>query len=224
MAITFPKTWVSGEELKAADTLNNLDAMKKKAQKLSSADIVSNTPWFNTHHIMQPSYNAVTNIVDAVSGVYGGRNNGGGFLNMSYVTRWMSQRSGSSTNAQKVFVPLSCIELNLTAPCSIFFQWHMNIMTAKDGDGVDGSTHFFAYSRSGTIPDSFAHKFPEQLNASNNDTTLDGSHQSNGFNFISAVGSTGTENLNYGIGLQARSNAGRCVQIAWSVSVECFYM
>ena len=33
MAITFPKTWVSGEELKAADTLNNLDAMKKKSTK-----------------------------------------------------------------------------------------------------------------------------------------------------------------------------------------------
>ena len=223
MAITFPKTWSTGDVLTASDTKSNLDAMRNKAQQLEAADVTTGSSWLNTHHLMQSSYNPLTNITTAVSGVYGGRNNNGSFHQMSYVTRWMSSRTATATSPQKVFVPLTCIQVDLTAPCTLFIQWYMNHLSPKDGDGVSGTTHFFAYTRSGSL-DGFAHKMPEQLNGSTNSAFLDGSQQTNGSVLINAVGSTGTTNLNYGIGIKAKSSAGKCVQIAWSVSIECFYM
>ena len=75
MSISFPKTWSSGEVLTASDMKGNLDAMKNKAQKLSSGDVVPPTAaWMTTAHIMQGRYDSVTNITNNVSGVFGGRN------------------------------------------------------------------------------------------------------------------------------------------------------
>ena len=230
MAISFPKTWSSGETLTASDTKNNLDAMRDKAQQLSAADVNTASAWIGTHHIMSPSYNPTTNVTTAVSGVYGGRTNGGAFQNMSYVTRWMSDRTGAGSNSTYVNVPLSCIQIDLTAPCTLFIQWYMNHMSPKDGNSIIGTTHLFAYTRSGVSVNGFAHKVPEQPyqypgpTANTNSPWLDGVYQTNGFNMIRTVGSTGTTNLNYGIGIQAKSSAGQCQQIAWSVSIECFYM
>ena len=222
MAITFPKTWSSGEVLTASDMKNNLDAMRDKSQQLAAADVTTGSAWMNTHHVMQPSYNPVNNVTTAVSGVFGGKSNGGWFQNQSYVTRWMSQRA-TANDAQHVFVPLTCIEIDLTAPCTVFMQWYMNHVTPTDGNGTSGTTHFFAYTRDST-PDSFAHKVPEQLNGSTNSAFLDGLHITNGCNLINAVGGTGTTNLRYGIGVKAQTSAGKCHQMAWSVSIEVFYM
>ena len=36
--------------------------------------------------------------------------------------------------------------------------------------------------------------------------------------------SSGSEKLNYGIGLNAWSSAGKCQQVAWGISIEVFYM
>ena len=222
MAITFPKTWSSGEVVDAVDMRGNLDAMRDKAQKLAAADVTTGSAWVKTSHLMQPSYNPVTNVSTAVSGVYGGRTNGGWFQNQSYVTRWMSKRA-TANDAQHVFVPLTCIEVDLTAPCTLFMQWYMNHVSPTDGDGTSGTTHFFAYTRDATL-NSFAHKVPEQLNGSANSAFLDGLNITNGTVLINHVGSTGTANLRYGIGLKAQTSAGKCHQTAWSVSLEVFYM
>jgi len=224
MAITFPKTWSNGETLTASDTKNNLDAMRDKAQKLVAGDVNTASAWINTHHIMQPSYNSVTNVSSAVSGVFGGQNNGSSFHNMSYVTRWMSSRTSTPTTPQVIFVPLTCVQVDLTAPCTLFIQWYMNHLSPDDADGLTGQTQFFAYHRSGSIQDGFSHKVPAKPNGSGNSAFLEGCYQTNGSLIVNAVGSTGTSNLNYGIGVKAKSTVGRCVQIAWSVSIECFYM
>jgi hypothetical protein len=223
VAITFPKTWSSGEVLTASDMKNNLDAMRDKAQQLAAADVTTASAWMNTHHVMEPSYNPVNNVTTAVTGAYGGKSNGGFFQNQSYVTRWMSTPAVGTTNAQHVFVPLTCIEVDLTAPCTLFIQWYMNHISPTDGNGTSGTTHFFAYTRDSSI-DGFAHKVPEQLNGSGNSAFLDGLSTTNGFQLINAVGSTGTTNLRYGIGVKAQTTAGKCHQMAWSVSIEVFYM
>ena len=78
------ETWSTGETLKSADALGNLDAMKNEAQKLDTANVETANPWITTAHIMQPRYDITTNITNNVSGVFGGRNNGGTWQNTSY--------------------------------------------------------------------------------------------------------------------------------------------
>jgi hypothetical protein len=219
MAITFPKTWSSGETLTASDTKNNLDAMRDKAQKLVAADINTSSAWITTAHIMDGRYDSVTNITNNVSGVFGGRNNGGTFQNTSYITRWMSPAAYSGTGQTKI-VPMTCIQLDIVRPATVFFQWWVNHQSPKDGDGTDGQTQFFCYENTLTTVSSVKHFVPEQLAASTANMLIDGSFLTNGHNLFDV--STGT--LNYGIGLSGFSTAGKCQQIAWGVAIECFYM
>ena len=223
MSISFPKTWSSGETLTASDTKNNLDAMRDKAQKMVAADVNTSSAWINTSHIMQGRYDAVTNITNNVSGVFGGRNNGGTWQNTSYVTRWMMPTTFNANATQ--FVPLSCIQLDITHPQTIFFQWWMNHQSPRDGDGTDGETRFYAYKNNITTV-GMNHRVPEQLvhsfSGSNNDTPvlLDGTFITNGHILFESA----DEILNFGIGLAAWSSAGKCQQVAWGISIECFYM
>ena len=143
MAITFPKTWSTGETLTASDTKDNLDAMRDKAQKLSAADINTSSAWITTAHIMQGRYNSVTNITSNVSGVFGGKNNGGTFQNTSYITRWMSPAAYSGTSQTKI-VPMTCIQIDIVRPATLLFQWWINHQSPKDGDGTD--TRYFKTS------------------------------------------------------------------------------
>tara|TARA_Y100001938_G_C8085206_1_gene431513 strand:- start:1714 stop:2382 length:669 start_codon:yes stop_codon:yes gene_type:complete len=222
MPITFPKTWSTGEALKSADTLGNLDAMKNEAQKLDTANVEKANPWITTAHIMQPRYDVTTNITNNVSGVFGGRNNGGTWQNTSYVTRWMMPASFSSDAVQ--FVPLTCLQIDITRPHTIFFQWWINHQSPRDGDGTDGSTHFFAYKGSPLVPTGMNHRVPEQIthgfSPANSPVLLDGTFNTNGHLFIEGDAIV----LNYGIGLSAWSNAGKCQQVAWTISIECFYL
>lgn len=221
MSITFPKTWSSGETVKAADAKGNLDAMKDKAQKLSSADIDTSSAWMTTAHIMKGRYDVSTNITNNVSGVFGGRNNGGTWQNTSYVTRWMMPTSFASSGTQ--FVPLSCLQFDLTHPHTILFQWWMNHQSPRDGDGTDGATRFYAYKNKIDLV-GMNHRVPEQVAGITGFTAspalLDGTFNTNGHILIE--GAAGI--LNYGIGLSAWSNAGKCQQVAWGISVECFYL
>lgn len=219
MAITFPKTWSTGETLTASDTKNNLDAMRDKAQKLTSADINTSSSWITTAHIMQGRYDSVTNITNNVSGVFGGRTNGGTFQNTSYVTRWMSPSSYSGTNNNRI-IPLSNIQLNIARPATIFFQWWMSHQSPEDGDGTDGQTRFFCYENNLGVGNTTLHYVPEQLASSTANVVVDGSFLTNGHNLFDV--SAGV--LNYGIGLNAFTTAGKCQQVAWSVAIECFYM
>lgn len=224
MSITFPKTWSSGETVKAADAKGNLDAMKDKAQKLSSADIDTSSAWMTTAHIMKGRYDVSTNITNNVSGVFGGRNNGGTWQNTSYVTRWMMPTSFSSSAVQ--FVPLSCLQFDLTHPHTILFQWWMNHQSPRDGDGTNGSSYFYAYKGSPLLPTGMNHRVPEQLvhtystSSKLTPVLLDGTFNTNGHILIESAAGI----LNYGIGLSAWSNAGKCQQVAWGISVECFYL
>ena len=221
MAITFPKTWSTGETLDAVDAKNNLDAMRDKAQKLVAGDVNTSSAWITTSHLMQGSYNSVTNITNNVSGVFGGRNNGGTWQNTSYVTRWMMPATFNANATQ--FVPLSCIQLDITHPQTIFFQWWMNHQSPRDGDGTDGETRFYAYKNNITLV-GMNHRIPEQLAGATGFTSspvlVDGSFITNGHILFES----GDEILNFGIGLAAWSSAGKCQQVAWGISIECFYM
>lgn len=224
MAITFPKTWSSGETLTASDTKNNLDAMRDKAQKLVAGDVNTSSAWITTAHIMQGRYDSVTNITNNVSGVFGGRNNGGTFQNTSYVTRWMMP--ALQTPPKTLFVPLTNIQLDITHPQTVFFQWWINHQSGRDGDGTNGGTRFYAY-RNDLDTLGMPHKVPEQLVHTwspppniNTPVLLDGTFTTNGHILFES----GSETLNYGIGLAAWSNAGQCRQVSWGVSIECFYM
>ena len=77
MSVTFPKTWTANEKLTAQDTRANLDAMKDKQQRITSGDVQVASPWIQTHHIMQGRYDPIRNVSVNVSGVFGGRYNGG---------------------------------------------------------------------------------------------------------------------------------------------------
>jgi hypothetical protein len=218
MAITFPKTWSSGETLTASDTKNNLDAMRDKAQKLVASDVNTSSAWITTSHIMQGRYDSVTNITNNVSGVFGGRNNGGTFQNTSYVTRWMSPNTYAGTNNNRI-VPLTNIQLSITRPATIFFQWWINHQSEKD-DSTTGETRFFCYENNFNVGNNVVHYVPEQVSTSTANVLIDGSFLTNGHNLFDL--SSGI--LNYGIGLNAFSTAGKCQQVSWSVAIECFYM
>jgi hypothetical protein len=223
MSITFPKSWVAGETLTASDTKGNLDAMRDKAQKLSSSDVNTTSSWITTAHIMRGRYDSVTNITNNVSGVFGGRNSGGTWQNVSFVTRWMMPTAFNSNGTQ--FVPLSCIQLDITHPQTVLFQWWMNHQSPRDGDGTDGGTRFFVY-KNDTNTVGMNHRVPEQLehtysgSSTNTPVLLDGTFNTNGHLLFDSS----SEILNFGIGLTAWSNAGKCQQVSWSVSIECFYM
>jgi hypothetical protein len=226
MAITFPKTWSSGEVVTASDMKNNLDAMRDKQQKLATADIDTSTAWVQTPHIMQGRYDSVTNITHNVSGVFGGRNNGGTWERTSYVTRWMMPATLNDNAPQ--FVPLSCFQIDLTAGHTVLFQWWMNHQSPRDGLAAAGNTQFYVYQNSGdTFAGQRAHHVPEQpvhsfgsVPLSNTPALLDGTYMTNGHKLFSS----GSEALNYGIGLNAWSSAGKCQQVAWGISIEVFYM
>ena len=222
MAITFPKTWSSGEVLTASDMKDNLDAMRDKQQKLATADIDTSAAWVQTPHIMQGRYDSVTNITNNVSGVFGGRNHGGTWQRTSYVTRWMMPSSWN-TNAPQ-FVPLTCIQIDLTAAHTVFFQWWMNHQSPRDGLAAQGETQFYVYQNSGETMTGDVHYVPEQPvhSFAHPDTPalLDGTYNTNGHLLFSS----GSEALNYGIGLNAWSSAGKCQQVAWGISIEVFYM
>lgn len=219
MAISFPKTWSSGEVLTASDTKNNLDAMRDKAQKLVSADINTSSAWINTSHIMSGRYDSITNISNNVSGVFGGRVNGGTFQNTSYVTRWMSP-AGYSGSTKTSFIPLSCIQIDIVRPATIFFQWWMNHQSPKDGTGSAAETRFFCYENNLITVGNTAHYVPQQVSTSTASMLIDGSFLTNGHNLLDVNPGA----LNYGIGLSAFTTAGKCQQIAWGVAIECFYM
>ena len=77
MSITFPKTFVTGETVRAQDVRNNLDAMLDKQQNLSAGDMQLVAKWADTQHIMQGRYDSIRNVAVNVSGVFGGQTNGG---------------------------------------------------------------------------------------------------------------------------------------------------
>ncbi len=224
MAISFPKTWSSGEVVTASDMKSNLDAIKNKQQKLASSDIDTAAAWVQTPHIMQGRYDSVTNITNNVSGVFGGRNNGGTWQRTSYVTRWMMPEV-FNVNAPQ-FVPLSCIEVDLTAGHTVFFQWWMNHQSPRDGLAAAGQTQFFVYADSPENLTGRAHYVPEQPvhgwspGSQDSPALVDGTYITNGHHLFSS----GSEKLNYGIGLNAWSSAGKCQQVSWGISIEVFYM
>ena len=218
MAITFPKTWSGGEVVDAIDMKNNLDAMRDKQQKLAVADIDTAAVWVQTPHIMQGRYDPVTNITHNVSGVFGGRNNGGTWERTSYVTRWMMPATFNANAPQ--FVPLSCFQVDLTAGHTVLFQWWMNHQSPRDGLAAVGTSLFYVYADDGANLTGRAHYVPEQPAGGGTPALLDGTYMTNGHKLFSS----GSEKLNYGIGLNAWSSAGKCQQVAWGVSLEVFYM
>tara|TARA_R100001509_G_scaffold138264_1_gene92377 strand:+ start:308 stop:970 length:663 start_codon:yes stop_codon:yes gene_type:complete len=220
MSITFPKTFAASEVASAADVRSNIDAMQKKQAKLSGSDFATGQ-WIDTHHIMEGRYEPTGNISVNVSGVFGGRNNGSIFDNLSYCSRWVSNRTGSTGDAQRTFIPFTNITFDVLRPATVLFQWSLISQSAKDGDGVDGKTHIrpslnAKFASNLSIP----HVVLEQLNASPGNVLIDGTHTTNGVVLFDIPNQV----RGYSIGLTGESTVGKCQNVSWSVSLECFYM
>jgi len=219
MSITFPKTWVANEKIVAEDVRDNLDAMQNKQSKLTVSDFTTD-PFIDTHHIMGNRYQPTGNISVNVSGVFGGRNSGSLLQNFSYCSRWISNRTGSTTDPQVVYIPFSNITFDIVRPATIVFQWAMISQSIIDGDGVDGKTIIRpALLEKSETNLSIPHVVSEQLNA-NVDVLINGTHTTNGV----VIFDRSSPKQGYSIGLTGESTAGKCMNVSWSVSLECFYM
>lgn len=220
MSISFPHTFLGNSTLNAFDVRSNLDAMQKKQQKMAAADIDTSNRWVDTNHIMEGVYEPLVNITTNVSGIFGGKNNGAFFDNMSYSSRWISNRHGSSNNIN-VRLPLTTITFDLHRPATLVFQWHMVTQSAEDGDGSNGWTSINAGVNNiavrGINTQYYAY---EQPNGSTHNVLVDGTRTSNGLVMVDVSG----EIKNYSIGLVGTSTAGKAQHCSWSVSLECFFL
>lgn len=221
MSITFPKTWTT-EALNASDVNANLDAMLIKQQKLASTDLNMGNKFFDTKHIVRGDYNTVTNVVENVSGVFGGQHSGGMYSKSSFMTRWMS----GVDNLDDHILPLTSFTVDFYRPCNIFFQWWMCIQSDQDdynaGSSGTGSMQFYVKSDEGNITplgmQHLANEFPSTV--AGTDIYSYGTYQSNGFHMIENSG----ELLQYGLGLAGHSSCGKNEAISWGVSLEAFYI
>lgn len=221
MSISFPKTWVSGERLNAEDVRNNLDAMQSKQQELSASDIELASPWVDTHHIMQGRYDAIQNLAVNVSGVFGGRYNGAIQQNLSYCSRWISNRQGFTVDPPRVFITYTNITFDILRPCTLFFQWSMVHQSVRDNDGVDGETIIrTSLNNKAVTGSSVPHVVAEQPNGSTHNVLIDGTQTTNGIVLTDVSGAV----HGYNIGLSFTSTAGQTQNVSWAVSLECFYM
>jgi len=222
MSISFPKTWVANETVRAQDVRNNLDAMLDKQQNLSAADMQLAAGWVDTKHIMQGRYDSTRNVAVNVSGVFGGQNNGGINKNLSYASRWITNRAGSSSaTPPRAFIHFTNITFDILRPATLFFQWAMVHQSNTDVDGTVGNTIIRASLNSPFITGtSVPHMVAEQANVSGLDVLIDGTNTTNGM----ILQDIPSQVLGYSIGLTAESTAGKCQNVSWAISLECFYM
>jgi hypothetical protein len=217
MSILFPKTWTS-ERLNAEDVRDNLDAMKNKQQKLNSYDMQTTLPWIDTHHLMQGRYTTTTNMTENISGTFAGRNNGAFTNRTSYCTRYISD--GLTDSKTRKYITYSNITFDILRPCTLFFQWHM-VHQSPAFDSADNETHIHVGLQTPIIAGvAVDHIIAEQPNASVHDVLIDGTQITNGF----ILRDISSQIKGYNIGLAAQSTAEQCMNISWSVSLECFYM
>ena len=217
MSILFPKTWTS-ERLNAEDVRDNLDAMKNKQQKLNSYDMETTLPWIDTHHLMQGRYTTTTNMTENISGTFAGRNNGAFTNRTSYCTRYISD--GLTDSKTRKYITYSNITFDILRPCTLFFQWHM-VHQSPAFDSADNKTHIHVGLQTPIIAGvAVDHIIAEQPNASTHDVLIDGTQITNGF----ILRDISSQIKGYNIGLAAQSTAEQCMNISWSVSLECFYM
>ena len=216
MSITFPKTF-STEKFNASDVRDNLDAMKRKQQKLEQSDMQTASPWIDTHHIMQGRYTSTTNITENVSGVFGGRNNGAFTNRTSYCSRWLSP-SIINNETKKIRVPYTSITFDIARACTLFFQWHM--IHQSFNDATSGETILYT-----SLNSTFIHGISVEHRAANQppgllSVLIDGTQITNGY----VLTNVSSPIKGYNIGLVNTSESGKCQNISWSVSLECFYM
>lgn len=220
MSISFPKTWVANEKLTAQDTRANLDAMKNKQQRITSGDVNLVSPWIQTHHIMQGRYEPITNLSVNTSGVFGGRYNGGGTNNLSYCSRWISNRAVSTTDAPRAFITYTNITFDILRPCTLFFQWSMVHQTELSV--ISGTPETIIRTSLNDVMvagTAVPHVVVEQPSTTHN-VLINGTRMTNGI----ILKDIPSQVLGYNIGLSAESTAGKCQNVSWAVSLECFYM
>lgn len=220
MSITFPKTWSTGETLLAEDVRFNTEALQSKQHKTQGNDWDLNNQWYDTNHIMDNRYSPTENISLNVSGVFGGRANGSIFDNLSYCSRWISERN-SGASSIKQWIPMSSLTFDILAPATILFQWSMVSQSPRDQDGVDGETIISAGVNNVAVTGlNTGYRVAEQPNGSTHNVLIDATRQSNGVILLDV----GSPIKQYQLGLVGRSTAGKCQNVSWSVSLECFYL
>tara|TARA_R100001015_G_C4449181_1_gene39926 strand:- start:109 stop:402 length:294 start_codon:yes stop_codon:yes gene_type:complete len=93
--------------------------------------------------------------------------------------------------------------------------------SASDGNGTTGKTQVRPSLNGKTFTGGFGdHIAMEQLNGSPYSVLINGTRITNGI----VVETITSQILNYNIGLTGQSTAGKCQNVSWSVSLECFYL
>ena len=155
--------------------------------------------------------------------MFGGKNNGSIFDNLSYCSRWITNRTGATgSNVPRAYIPLTNITFDILRPCTLFFQWSMIHQSPIDSDGTSGSTRIrpalnAKFDSNLSIPH-IVYEQPEPWSGYN--VLIDGTHTTNGVVLFDVAGQV----RRYSIGLTGESTAGMCQNVSWSVSLECFYM
>tara|TARA_Y100000033_G_scaffold43671_1_gene45581 strand:- start:183 stop:476 length:294 start_codon:yes stop_codon:yes gene_type:complete len=91
----------------------------------------------------------------------------------------------------------------------------------SDSDGTDGVTKLFPTLNAKYITDGIVHhQVYESKGLVGLDILIDGVQTTNGF----VLDDISSQVRGYSIGLAAQSTAGKCQNVSWSVSLECFYM
>ena len=136
--------------------------------------------------------------------------------------RGLTNRTGStSTNNPRAYIPFTNITFDILRPCTLFFQWSMIHQSESDSDSTNGFTKIQAALNDKFVnPGVVNHQVYESEGLVGVDILIDGVQTTNGFVL---------ENLNntfrqFSIGLIGISTAGKCQNVSWSVSLECFYM
>lgn len=221
MSISFPKTWTPNERLQAADVRRNLDAMQDKQQNITSGDVVLASPWIQTHHIMQGKYEPITNLSVYSSGVFGGRYNGGGTNNLSYCSRWITNRANSvSTESPRAFITYTNITFDILRPCTLFFQWSMVHQTERSVLSGNPETIIRTSLNDVLVSGTAVPHVVAEQPATTHNVLIDGTRMTNGI----ILKDIPNQVLGYNIGLSAESTAGKCQNVSWAISLECFYM
>jgi len=219
MSISFTKTWTTGEKLLAEDVRFNLEDLQKKQHKTSGSDWATDQ-WIDTRHLMDNRYEPTQNISVNVSGVFGGKTNGSIFDNLTYCSRWISERSSEAT-AVRQYIPMSNITFDILRPCTIVFQWAYVHQSPSDEDGTTGKTIVSAGVNNKSITGlTTTYPVSEQEDGSTHSVLLDGTRQSNGVIIVDVSSPI----KGYNIGLVGRSTNGKTQNVSWNVSLECFYI
>jgi hypothetical protein len=142
VAFVPPKTWVDGDVVLASDTQGSVDDLRAYMAQLEASAVRSDKAWIETNHIMRGYYEPIINRAHFISGVFGGHVHTYPAGMFTYTSHYTGGVLGSSARAH---VPKTTVDIEVSRPMTLFFQWWAFPFMRPDGDGSAGSTNIYIY-------------------------------------------------------------------------------